>query len=117
MMIKHSLLFSILLITTTLSYAETLDDFFNKNKDLNNDIEIRLAIKETASQLALSEAYDEGANDLSARSGRLMREDGGSYARYAVKTLVDACNNIGPYQSMLDDQACKRLEGKVAGIK
>ncbi|EOX5620182.1 hypothetical protein ACPTC2_005638, partial [Klebsiella pneumoniae] len=73
--------------------------------------------KEKASQLALSEAYDEGANDLSARSGRLMREDGGSYARYAVKTLVDACNNIGPYQSMLDDQACKRLEGKVAGIK
>ena len=56
MMIKHSLLFSILLITTTLSYAETLDDFFNKNKDLNNDIEIRLAIKEKASQLALSEA-------------------------------------------------------------
>lgn len=116
MMIKHSLLFSILLITTTLSYAETLDDFFNKNKDLNNDIEIRLAIKEKASQLALSEAYDEGAM-TSLPSGRLMREDGGSYARYAVKTLVDACNNIGPYQSMLDDQACKRLEGKVAGIK
>lgn len=46
-----------------------------------------------------------------------MRDDGGSYARYAVKTLIDACNNIGPYQSMLDDQACKRLEGKVRDIK
>ncbi|HBV8012983.1 hypothetical protein ACLAI9_03175 [Klebsiella pneumoniae] len=117
MMIKHSLLFSILLITTTLSYAETLDDFFNKNKAINDDIEIRLAIKEKAFQLASSEAYTEGSNDLAGRSGSLMRKDGGSYARYAVKTLVDACNNIGPYQSRLDDDACKRLEGKVGGIK
>ena len=57
MMIKHSLLFSILLITTTLSYAETLDDFFNKNKAINDYIEIMLAIKEKAFQLDSSEAY------------------------------------------------------------
>lgn len=116
-MINKPLLLTTLLITTTLSHAETLEEFFNKNKEINGDIEIRLAIKEKASQLALSEAYDEGASDLSGRSGRLMRDDGGSYARYAVKTLIDACNNIGPYQSMLDDQACKRLEGKVRDIK
>ena len=46
-----------------------------------------------------------------------MREDGGSYARYAVKTLVDACNNIGPYQSNLDDAACGRLEKLSGSIK
>lgn len=55
-MIKKPLLLTILLITTTLSHAETLEEFFNKNKELNGDIEIRLAIKEKASQLALSEA-------------------------------------------------------------
>ncbi|EPY7204953.1 hypothetical protein ACXEIO_001859 [Klebsiella quasipneumoniae] len=116
-MIKNSFFFSILLMVSMLSYAETLDEFFNKNKSISDDIEIRLAIKKEAFQLASSEAYTEGSSDITGRSSSLMRKDGGSYARYAVKTLIDACNNKGPYQSHLDDNACKRLEDKAGSIK
>lgn len=116
-MMKNALIFSVLLIVSTISHAETLEEFFNKNKVINNDVEIRLAIKEKAYQLASSEAFTEGANDLTGRSSMLMRKDGGSYARYAVKTLIDACNNIGPYQSNLDDAACGRLEKLSGSIK
>ncbi len=116
-MIKYFVFLSILLTASMLSHAETLDEFFNKNKVINDDIEIRLAIKDKAFQIASSEAYTEGSNDIAGRSSGLMRKDGGNYARYAVKTLMDACNNIGPYQSKLDDAACDRLKNLNNSIK
>jgi hypothetical protein len=117
-MIKNALIFSVLLIVSTISHAETLEEFFNKNKVVNNDVEIRLTIKEKSLSTSLIRGVHRGrTNDLTGRSSMLMRKDGGSYARYAVKALIDACNNIGPYQSNLDDAACGRLEKLSGSIK
>lgn len=91
------------------AYAGSLNDFFNKNPDLQKNTEARMIIKDQASWLALDEASNEGRDNLGSRRDQLLRDNGEDYANVALKNFKLFC--AGKSSSYLttkpDEETCK----------
>lgn len=102
----------LLSLAMTFSFAANaggLNDFFNKNPELQSNTEARMIIKDQVYWLALDEASNEGRDNLGSRRDQLIRENGEDYANVALKNFKLFC--AGKSSSYLstkpDDETCK----------
>lgn len=109
-----NILFFLFLIFSSVSQAESLQDFFNANPDFDNNAEARMAIKDQAAYLALEEASNDGGSDLGTRRDNLLIKNGGDYARIAIKNYKSYCKGSRSiYLSTTPDQdLCKFILSK-----
>lgn len=74
------------------AHAESLEQFFADNPEIQANTEMRMAIKSQVSNYAFEEANDEGGKNLTERKKQLLNESGGDYARIAIKTYKEYCS-------------------------
>ncbi|WFQ80514.1 MULTISPECIES: lysozyme inhibitor LprI family protein [Xenorhabdus] len=80
------------------SVRQTIDDFFDDNPELSENIYLRKAIKDAVSGESFSDTFSnaltskqEGVSMLRAMKDNVT-ENGYNYARLAVRSLQDSCN-------------------------
>jgi len=93
------------------AHAETLEQFFADNPEIQTNTEMRMAIKSQVSNYAFEEANHEGGKNLIERKKQLLNESGGDYARIAIKAYKEYCSGARKVYvtQRVDQEVCQQF--------
>lgn len=87
----QSILVTISIVLPSVTFAQSLEEYVSTTTRINDNMEVRILVKDLAARLAYDEAMNEGVENYNARKRELLNKDGDRYGAVALKRLMKFC--------------------------